>query len=110
MPVAVTMIGTDVTTVPGAGPSVAGPEVEDGAAELVAHEHVLRRGRAACGRGRACPPCATPTSIIAGGVVDVVEVAAADAAGGDLDEHLALPRHRVVDVVADEHRPVAQHC
>jgi hypothetical protein len=39
-----------------------------------------------------------------------VEVGAADAAGGHLDEHLTLSGRRVRDVVADEHRPVAQHC
>ena len=108
MPVAVTMIGTDVTNVSGAGPVGVRADVEDAAAELVAHEDVLRQvRRRAAEVGRALDPRRHLHH--RRGVVDVVQVAAADPARGDLDEHLPLPRRGLVDVVADEHRPVAQH-
>jgi hypothetical protein len=86
-----------------------GADVEHPSAELVAHEHVAREvGRGATEIRRALDPARHLEH--RRGVVHVVEVAAADPARDHLDEHLALGRDRVVDIVADEHGALAQDC
>ena len=86
MPVAVSMIGTDVTIVPTAGPSVSGPTSSDLAGELVAHEHVVAQVERRCDATSGTPSIASPSVLHGGAVLDEVEVGAADAAGLDVDE------------------------
>ena len=87
-------------------------DLDDLAAELVAHHEVAGRARTAWARagsaGSSSPASSSRQAASLLTVLDEVQVAAADAAGQHLRQDLALARCRLVDVV-DPQFPVRHH-